>query len=199
MSNRVKSPRRNLTCEHDNDAAIAVCGECGKPLCSDHQHTLTDASFSAYRSNNTRLLVGLVSLVVVPALFLTVLGDPITNIEESIFGQPIGLDIGFIIAGIIVGLGSLLSVWYQGGDKKTSSRFLLRRPPERSLCEDCYQDTTMYRLLSVAALGTGLLLALGGLILTFQSQSGLLLTLSGLGIALYLLRYDLALYVLGPN
>lgn len=184
---------------HDNDTATAVCGDCGKPLCADHEHTLTDASFSVYRSNNTRLLIGFLSLFVIPALALTVLGEPLTNLEESVVGQSLGLDIGLAATGILVGLGCLLSVWYQGGDAKTSSRFLLRRPPERSLCEECYQNTTMYRLHSVTALGAGLLLLIGGLALTAQTQNGILLVLSGFGIALYLLRYDLALYVLGPN
>lgn len=200
MSNRVKKASGQLTCHRDSDRAVAVCGECGKPLCDDHERTLTDSLYSSYRSSYVPLVEAVVGLLVVPAAILGVIGgSTLADLERQLFGQAIGLDTGLLLTAILVGLAGLATTWFQGGDSKTSARLLAREPPERSMCEECYQKTSLARFLSIGLLVLGALLAVGGLVLVVQSQSGVLLAISGLGVALYLLRHDLTLFALGPD
>lgn len=197
VSNRVKKVSSELTCHRDSDPAVAVCGECGEPLCDDHERTLTDPMFSTFQSSYVALVQGLVAMLVVLALLFG--GGTLTDIERQVFGQEIGLGTGLLLGAILVGFAGFSTTWFQSGDGKTSARLLGRDPPERSMCEECYQNTSVARLLSAGLFVLGALLAIGGLVLTVQSQSGVLLVVSGLGIALYLLRYDLTLFALGPS
>ncbi|QSG14181.1 hypothetical protein [Halapricum desulfuricans] len=200
MSDRVKKTSRHLTCEHDGDPATAVCGECGKPLCEDHERTLTDPLFSQYKNDYTHLLLGIVGFVVVPAVLLGVVDASLfADVERQLFDQTIGLHTGLLLTGVLTGFGGLLATWFQSGDQKTSARVLTRNPPERALCEECYQSTSLRRLLSVALVGLGALLILAGPILVVQAGNGGLLALSGLGAIVYYLRHDAVLYTLGPS
>jgi hypothetical protein len=189
--------KNTFTCHRDRDPATAVCGECGDPLCDSHQESFTDPSVTRFRPGLLRFVAIVLGLLLFPAVWFAV--DPMTAIESSLESNgesplPAGTEPAVVHSAVILALFSGLALWVQSATRKTSVRFLRRSPPERTLCEDCYADTSVVRLLSVTIFLVGLLLFVAGAYLAWSGGNVSTLRLSAVGIGVYILRYDIVMF-----
>jgi hypothetical protein len=191
-----QSLKNTFTCHRDRDRATAVCGECGDPLCETHQKNFTDPLFTRFKSGLSYFAALILGLLVFPAVWLAV--DPMTAIENSLASNgesplPAGTESAVFHSIIILAFFSGLTMWMQSATRKTSVRFLQRSLPERILCEDCYADTSVVRLLSVAIFLVSLLVFVAGAYFAWSSGNLSTLRLSAVAIGIYILRYDIVM------
>jgi hypothetical protein len=185
--------QRQLTCHRDTDAATGVCGECGSPLCADHQNEIRDPVFSHFIQQFSYLGWALGLLVVLPVAWFVV--DPIALLGEQDVSVPAGTGTFVLHSSVLLGLAFGFTLWSQGADRKTSARFLRRTPPTRILCEDCHADTAVRRIIYYGLLGLAGLLVVVGVYLAWDGESISSLRVSTLGLALYVVRSDATMFL----
>ena len=188
-----KIGQRYLSCHRDTNEATAVCGACGIPLCGDHVNETTDPLYSTFTRSRRPLLIGLGLLLVVPLAWFTL--DPVSFLEGEDISVPNGLGTTAVHSSVILGFGFLFLLWGQGANRNTSARLLERQSPVRTLCEDCFADTSFHRLTTLALLGVGGVVVLLGGYLAVTGESLPPLRISALGLAVIIVRHDATLYI----
>jgi hypothetical protein len=153
--------------------------------------------FTRFKPGLSYFAAVILGLLILPAVWLTV--DPMAAIENALASNgesplPAGTEPAVLHSTVILALFSGLTLWVQGATRKTSARFLRRSPPKRILCEDCYADTSVVRLLAVAIFFVGLLLFAAGAYFSWSSGNISALRLSAVGIGIYILRYDIVMF-----
>ncbi|WP_324759325.1 hypothetical protein [Haloarcula montana] len=165
--------RDYLVCYRDTDEAEAVCGDCGRPVCGPamdislggvlgsitgdpgHGRRFHDSTFSQYASGLGRAALGL-ALVFVSILLSYVFPGLVPGIVAAVSPGPIGLKPALVQSTAILGVASLLTLRYQGGEHSTNFRIRVRKTATRVLCDECFENTMVqlvlfYFLTAVAA------------------------------------------------
>lgn len=187
---------RELTCYKDSDLAEGVCGECGRPVCADHQRSFHDSTFHHYEGGSRRAVVALISLVGVPVVFDQLFPDLIPSLIVSVLRRPLFFTDAVVHSAVILGLALGLTLRFQSGEHRGNFRILARRVATRHLCGECYEETFLQRALHYALAVVAILLMLLGL--RDLVSKGILLPLRtvAVGIGVWVLRDDLVAYAM---
>lgn len=187
--------RRNsgLTCHRDSDSATAVCGDCGIPVCTEHQNEITDPVFGHFERSTSPAVLTAILVVALPVGWVLV--DPISLLEQEDVSVPSGLGTTLLHSAFILGLASGFTVWVQGAHQKTSARFLRLAPPERVLCEECHASSAIQRFVYAVVVLAGVGLGLLGLYLAWDGSTISPLRVTALGVGLFVIRMDLTMFL----
>lgn len=206
-STDVQQSLSRLTCHRDQNPATAVCGECGVPLCENHQawsfwnllpsveKTRTvDATYTRFSSGFASLVGVVVALVAIPVLIVGF--SPVHTVLGDFVDIPSGTETAILHSSLLVGLSLGLSLWSQGAESLTSVRFLRRRTTERVLCKNCHEALTIQRGVYLSTVALAGLFAALGLYWSVTGDSLTPLRVAGLGLGVYILRFDSTLYII---
>lgn len=202
------SANRSVNCEYDTSPMTGVCGECGMPLCSECANDTKDPKFRSFdRTGFNSLLIGFVLLLGVPVFLWVLFPDMVPNMTRSVFGEPIFIMDGLILSSIFVGAAIIGTTWWR---KSSGKKVLKSKKPVRILCEDCYFDAKTRKRMSSLIKYISIIVVIYGLYTSFTSggqhpsadQMLVPLMMSqfwivGAGLALYIFRNDLAIFISG--
>lgn len=185
---------RDLTCYKDSDVSEGVCGECGRPVCGDHRRSLRDSTFHYYEGGSRRAVAVLVGLLAVPIVFTQLVPDLVPNLIQTALSRTLLFTDAVVQSAIILAVALALTLRLQSGEHRGDFRVLIRRATDRSLCDNCYEDTVLQRAFYYGVVVVAASLTLIGLrdIVT----QGVLLPLRtvAVGLAVWVLRDDIVAY-----
>lgn len=206
--------RDHLVCYRDTKEATAVCGDCGRPVCGpvmnasirglissvfkDHGHArrFNDSRFHYYESGLRRLffglgLIGLAILLsfVFPGVLSGLVSDGPDVLKE--------LNSAVVQSSIILGVTLLVTLRYQGGERKTNFRIRVRKTTKRVVCDECLENNILQILLSYALVAIGVVVILIGVQNIVNETSVLPVRLIAASISLWMLGPDIINVIIG--